>query len=77
MQRVLRLLEVDNPRVLDLLLLVHNMDNSFLTPLAFTSCLDGTFTRERAIPWNILPFSFFFNSYDLTRHVHTCIHGRT
>ena len=73
--RVPRPLFEDSQRVVDLLL-VHSMDNSFHTPLAFTSMYNVSFTRVLAIPWNIFPFSVFFYPYDFTCHVHTCIHGR-
>ena len=50
------------------------MDNSLFTPLAFTTVLYGKFTCELSIPWNILPFSFFFYADNLTCHVHRCTH---
>lgn len=54
---------------------IHKPRISFLTPLTFASVLNCQFTGELTVPWNILPFSFFFYSDDLTRHVHRCTHG--
>ena len=53
---------------------IHTTRSSFDTPLALATVFDFQFRDETTVPRNIFPFSIFFDTYDLTRHVYTCTH---